>query len=229
MSQSKSSDESYRRLRSARPNREARRVFSGSGMVVGGLLLTLALCSMACDMAPSPVPLAGGAASQSAKLADGGLITNEKAIVASFDVPITRLDGSRFNLRDYQGKVLVVDFWATYCPPCVKQAPQLAELSRRHRDSGLEVIGLTSDEKSDQPKVEEFIRRVGINYTIGYAGNWISRSFLFGTEDETGAPPIPQLFIISRQGKVVEHLIGDSPQHGIDHLEEVVKRELATN
>jgi thiol-disulfide isomerase/thioredoxin len=179
---------------------------------------------MACDMAPSPVPLAGGAASRSAKLADGGLITNEKAIVASFDVPITRLDGSRFNLRDYQGKVLVVDFWATYCPPCVKQAPQLAELSRRHRDRGLEVIGLTSDEK-----VEEFIRRVGINYTIGYAGNWLSRSFLFGTEDETGAPPIPQLFIISRQGKVVEHLIGDSPQHGIDHLEEVVKRELATN
>jgi len=91
------------------------------------------------------------------------------------------------------------------------------------------VIGLTSDEKSDQAKVEEFMQRVGINYSLGYAGNWISRSFLYGTEDATGAPPIPQLFIISKEGKVVEHLIGDSPRHGIDYLEEVVRRELAAD
>ena len=230
MSQSeKASDGERRRLTMVQAAGATQRGFSGSGLILGVLFVTLSIFLMACDMAPAPVPLTGPAASRAMDLNDGRLITNEKAIVASFDVPITKLDGSRFSLRDYQGKVLVVDFWATYCPPCVKQAPQLAELSRRHRDLGLEVIGLTSDEKSDQPKVEEFINRVGINYTIGYAGNWLSRSFLFGTEDETGAPPIPQLFIISRQGKVVEHLIGDSPRHGIDYLEEVVMRELATN
>lgn len=193
-------------------------------------LLVLAACSVACDMAPAPVPLSGAAARQEPVVRLGGRpLVNEQAITASLDVPITRLDGSRFSLRDFQGRVVVVDFWATYCPPCVKQAPQLAELSRRYRDQGLEVVGLTSDEKSDQAKVEEFMQRVGINYSIGYAGNWVSRSFLYGTEDETGAPPIPQLFIISRQGRVVEHLIGDSPRHGIDYLEEVVRRELAAD
>lgn len=193
-------------------------------------LLVVAGWSVGCDMAPAPVPLSAAVARQEPVVRVAGRpIVNEKAITASLDIPIDRLDGERFRLRDFQGRVLVVDFWATYCPPCVKQAPQLAELSRRYRDQGLEVVGLTSDEKSDQAKVEDFMRRVGINYNIGYAGNWVSRSFLYGTEDETGAPPIPQLFIISRKGKVVEHLIGDSPRHGIDYLEEVVRRELAAD
>jgi thiol-disulfide isomerase/thioredoxin len=191
------------------------------------VLLMLPFFTSSCDRAAAPVPLTGAAARQSAAVRVAGRpLINKEAINGSFDVPIDRLDGSRFSLRDYQGKVMVIDFWATYCPPCVKQAPQLAELSRRYAGQGLEVIGLTSDEKSDQPKVEDFIRRVGINYQIGYASNWVSRSFLYGTEDETGAPPIPQLFIVSRKGEVVEHLIGDSPQHGIAHLEEVVRREL---
>lgn len=197
--------------------------------MAGGLLLALSGAGLACNTAPAPVPLSDAAARQSTARIAGRPLVNEDAIAKSFDVPIPRLDGSRFSLRDYQGKVLIVDFWATYCPPCVKQAPQLAELSRKYRDQGLEVVGLTSDEKSDQPKVEDFIKRVGINYNIGYASNWVSRTFLFGTEDQTGAPPIPQLFIISRKGKVVEHLIGDSPQHGIAHLEEVVRRELAAD
>lgn len=206
---------------------------AGAGLprarVLSALLLTIPFLGLACDGAPAPVPLSSAAARQATARVAGRPIVNEEAIAGSFDVPIPRLDGSRFSLRDYQGKVLIVDFWATYCPPCVKQAPQLAELSRKYREQGLEVVGLTSDEKSDQAKVEDFIRRVGINYNIGYASNWVSRTFLFGTEDETGAPPIPQLFIISRDGKVVEHLIGDSPQHGIDYLEEVVRRELAAD
>ncbi|MFN7270552.1 MAG: TlpA disulfide reductase family protein, partial [bacterium] len=129
-----------------------------------GALLVLPLLLSSCDRAAAPVPLSGAAARQTAaNRVAGRPLVNREAITNSFDVPIDRLDGSRFSLRDYRGKVLVIDFWATYCPPCVKQAPQLAELRRRYADQGLEVIGLTSDEKSDQPKVEEFIQRVGIN------------------------------------------------------------------
>ena len=195
-----------------------------SNVVLTWVIAGAVMVTVGCDTAPAPFPVSGPGAMR----ATAEPIVNAEAIGAAFDVPITRLDGSKMTLNDYRGKVLVVDFWATYCPPCVRQAPQLAELSRRYRDRGLVVIGLTSDEKSDQPKVEDFIRRAGVDYTIAYAGSWISRSFLFGTEDETGSPPIPQLFIISRDGRVVEHLIGDSPQHGLTHLEEVVTRELAS-
>ena len=186
-------------------------------------IFVIVLMAGACNSASPPQPIPTGMITQRQVLT----VQNQKSIAGALDVPISRLDGSSFRLSDYKGKVVVVDFWATYCPPCVKQAPQLAELSRRYRDQGLEVIGLTSVEKTEQQKVEEFIQRVGINYNIGYASNWVSNAFLKGTEDDTGAPPIPQLFVLSRDGRVVEHMIGDSPQRGVEYLEKVVSQQLS--
>jgi len=189
-------------------------------------ILSSIVGSLACNTAAPPRPVTDVAAAATEGRGSRPA-SNEKAIINALDVPIMNLDDGTFKLADFKGKVLVVDFWATYCAPCVRQAPQLAELSKRYRERGLEVIGLTSDEKSDQDKVKEFINRVGINYTIGYANDWVSRAFLQGTEDDTGAPPIPQLFIISRDGRVVEHLIGETPQHGLPYLEKVITQELS--
>src|SRR5882672_2249312 len=154
------------------------------------------------------------------------LTPSDRAKMVS-NVEITKLDGGAFKLSDFQGKVLVVDFWATYCPPCVRQVPQLAELSRKYRDKGLEVVGLTSDERDDQAKVIEFLKKAGADYTVGYADQQLSSAFLRGTEDETGAPPIPQLFVISRDGRLVDHFIGEAPQRGIKDLEQVVSQQLS--
>jgi hypothetical protein len=60
------------------------------------------------------------------------------------------------------------------------------------------------------------------DYTVGYENRWLSSAFLKGTEDETGAPPIPQVFVLSREGRVIERLIGESPQRGADYLERVI-------
>jgi cytochrome c biogenesis protein CcmG/thiol:disulfide interchange protein DsbE len=153
---------------------------------------------------------------------------NQQAIESASKVQITKLDGGTFKLSDFQGKVLVVDFWATYCPPCVRQVPQLAELSKKYQDKGLAIVGLTSDDKADQENVVKFLKEKGADYTIGYENQWLSNAFLKGTEDETGAPPIPQLFVISRDGRVVDHFIGESPQRGIKDVEQVVSRQLAS-
>ncbi|MCI0663940.1 MAG: TlpA family protein disulfide reductase [Acidobacteria bacterium] len=190
------------------------------------LVLITAVFSFACNSAPAPQPVSNATANNPAGNSTRP-IANEKAISKALDVPLAKLDGATLKLADFKGKVMVVDFWGTFCPPCVKQAPQLAELSKRYRDQGLEVIGLTADKKSDQKLVEDFIKRVGINYTIAYANNWVSDAFLKGTQDETGTHPLPQLFVLSRDGRVVEHLIGDSPQHGVPYLEKVVKQELS--
>ncbi|MBL8188007.1 MAG: TlpA family protein disulfide reductase [Acidobacteria bacterium] len=151
---------------------------------------------------------------------------NQEAISKVQDVPISKLDGNTFKLEDYRGQVLVVDFWATYCGPCVKQAPELSAMYLKYKDRGLTLVGLTSDPKSDQDKVEDFIKKVGINYQIGFDNSWISEAFLKGTEDDTGQPPIPQLFVISRNGKVVEHLIGEQPGR-MQYLEKVVNEQLS--
>ncbi len=150
---------------------------------------------------------------------------NEEAIKNVLDVPISKLDGSAFKLDEYRGKVLLVDFWATFCGPCVKQMPELVKLNEKYKDRGLALVGLTADPKSDQDKVEEFIKKFGVNYQIGYDNTWIASAFLKGTEDETGAPPIPQLFVISRDGRVVEHLIGEQPGR-MQYLEKVVVEQL---
>ena len=179
------------------------------------------LISFGCSDAAAPKPVSESEPMMAAKRPD----TNEAEIKKVLDVPISKLDGSTFKLEDYRGKVLVVDFWGTFCPPCVKQVPELIKLNDKYRDRGLALVGLAADPKSDQDKVEAFIKRFSVNYQIGYDNNWLSSAFLKGTEDESGAPPIPQLFVISREGKVIEHLIGEQPGR-MEYLEKVVNEQL---
>jgi thiol-disulfide isomerase/thioredoxin len=122
---------------------------------------------------------------------------------------------------------VVVDFWATYCPPCKKQAPELARLSKAFRDKGVEVVGLSLNEQKDQAEVLDFIKSVGMTYNVAYAGERVSAAFLTGTEDETGLPPIPQLFIFGKDGSLVEYLVGYNDSHGLPFLERVVSEQLS--
>jgi peroxiredoxin len=188
-------------------------------------MLTIAMVmaasfSIACDSAPEASP----SSAATAKVAR--LSANEKAMNDAFDVPLVKLDGTSMKLSDFKGKVVVLDFWRTDCPPCLKWVPQLAKLDERHRDRGLEIVGLTSDEKSNQKVVEDFIKKFGVNYTVAYDNRWVTRAFLKGSEDETGGPPIPQLFVISRDGRVVEHHIGYNNEKDVENIEKVIVQEL---
>src|SRR5262245_40431141 len=138
------------------------------------ILLIGATLTAACGSAAPPRAIddrADSAAQAAPKTPPG---SDQKAIESASKVQITKLDGGTFKLSDFQGKVLVVDFWATYCPPCVRQVPRLAELSKKYRDKGLEVVGLTSDDKANQEEVVEFLKKAGADYTVGYDNQWLS-------------------------------------------------------
>jgi thiol-disulfide isomerase/thioredoxin len=184
------------------------------------LLLAITLPLLACQSGPPPRPVSEASARALA------LRHRNLAIQTVGDLSIPAPDGTTFKLADLRGKVVVIDFWGTWCPPCRKQAPMLAELYTRYRAQGLEVVGLSLNKLSEQDEVTKFMKEVGINYRVGYADQKLSGAFLNGTEDETGSAPIPQLFVLARDGSLLEHLIGDRPEHAAQ-LEKVISQQLS--
>jgi cytochrome c biogenesis protein CcmG/thiol:disulfide interchange protein DsbE len=139
------------------------------------------------------------------------------------DFDVRTVDGRTIKLSNYRGKVLVMDFWATWCPPCRLETPQLARLAREHRERGLEVIGLHIDDRgrSTSEAIRKFIDNYGITYTVGLATDEMFTSYL-GTEDDT----IPQTLIFGRDGRLIRHLSGYTEAHG-KLLDEAVNQALA--
>ena len=192
------------------------------------ILLIGATFAAACNSAAPPRAIEDSANSTSAQRLQKSIPPRDhQAIESASNVQVTKLDGGTFKLSDFRGKVVVVDFWATYCEPCKRLVRNLAALDKKYRDRGLEVVGLTSDDKADQEKVLEFLKRAGADYTVGYENKWLASAFLKGTEDESGESPIPQLFVLSREGRLVEHMIGENPQR-VKDLEQVVSQQLAS-
>ena len=153
--------------------------------------------------------------------------TGEKAIANVLDLPIAKHAGGALKLTDLRGKVVVVDFWGTFCAPCLKQVPQLVALNKKYKDKGLEIVGLSMDDKqTDQKLVNDFIKKFSVSYTIAYPSRIVTDAFLKGSEDDTGSPPIPQLFIFGKDGKLLDHLVGERPDKGIDYVAQLVAQQL---
>ena len=153
----------------------------------------------------------------------GTTVSNPGSTSVPADFDIRTVDGRTIKLSDYRGKVLVMDFWATWCPPCKQQTPQLARLARENHDRGLEVIGMHIDDRgrSSPQDIRKFIDNYGITYTVGMATDDMFTSYL-GAEDHT----IPQTLVFGRDGRLIKHLIGYSQSHG-KTLDEAVNQALA--
>jgi len=157
--------------------------------------------------------------------------TRSTRVPADFD--IRTVDGRTINLSAYHGKVVVMDFWATWCPPCRQETPQLARIARENRDRGVEVVGLHIDDRgrSSPEAIRKFIDNYGIGYTVGLATDDMFTAYL-GTEDpkthETVVKDdtIPQTLVFGRDGKLIKHLIGYDQSHG-KALDEAVNQALA--
>jgi peroxiredoxin len=126
------------------------------------------------------------------------------AKAANLDFTFKDIHGKPFALSDYRGKVVLLDFWATWCPPCRKEIPGFIELYNSYRSRGLAVIGVSMDEsKSD---IKKFAKRLRINYPvlIGAGRNDLEPAF--------GDLPLPTAFVIARDGRICGQHDGLTPK-----------------
>jgi thiol-disulfide isomerase/thioredoxin len=115
---------------------------------------------------------------------------------------VSDLNGQLISTADWHGKVVLLNFWATWCPPCREEIPELTELAARYKDQ-LEIIGVAMDDSSPA-EVRDFVTRFGINYPVIMASREIVTEY-------GGVPALPTSFVISPEGRVVQKHVGLYP------------------
>ncbi len=128
-------------------------------------------------------------------------------------------------LADLKGKAVILDFWATYCPPCREEIPHLNSLIAKYGAENLHVVGLNVGGAEDRPKIPGFVAITKFDYPLAFPEDELTR-FVFATRDD-----IPQTAVFDRQGRLIAKIIGFSPeiQKELDAaVEKAIKSEPAT-
>jgi len=132
-----------------------------------------------------------------------------------FDFELTDIEGNAIAKADFKGKVLIVDVWGTWCPPCRAEIPHFVALVKNYKEKGLEIVGLNSeggDEEADLKKVQEFHKENDMNYRCAL----IKKDFTDQIPDFSG---YPTTLFLDRTGKIRAKVVG---LHDYETLEALV-------
>jgi len=119
------------------------------------------------------------------------------------------LDGGIVSTAALKGKVVLVNFWATWCPPCREEIPELVKLQDTYKDQ-LQIIGISEDEDVPPEAVRSFARGMHVNYPIVIVSRELEKEF-------GGVPALPTSFLVSKEGGVVQKHVGLFPVVVYDH------------
>jgi thiol-disulfide isomerase/thioredoxin len=110
------------------------------------------------------------------------------------------LEGKEVSSAEFKGKVVVVDFWATWCPPCVAEIPGYIELQKKYGPQGFVIVGVSLDQKGPE-HVKKFAESKGMNYPLVMGDDEVAAAF-------GGIEAIPTTFLINRTGQIVHQKTG---------------------
>jgi peroxiredoxin len=121
------------------------------------------------------------------------------------DFTLDALNGGTKTLKDFRGKVVLLDFWSIGCPPCRRAVPHLVSLYEAYKEKGLVVLGVSFDRK-EKDSLRGFLSKYNVSYPI-----------LLGTMDTAkkyGVRSIPSVFILDKQGHIRFHVVGFNEEIG---------------
>jgi len=130
---------------------------------------------------------------------------------------VVSTSGQQISLANYRGYVLVIDFFATWCPPCREAVPHLNNLSRKYGRQGLQILGLSLDD-GDEDVVREFMASKRIVYPVALAGQDVQADY--------GLRSLPTVYVIDKKGNVADRFMGGS-EATLRNMEALIKKLLA--
>jgi peroxiredoxin len=178
-------------------------------------------CSSSDEKRESPAPVArnnGSAPQPVAPAVPAPMVTLPASIT---DAELRAVTGAPIKLSNYNGKVLVVNLWATWCGPCRLETPELVKLHKEFRSQGVEVVGLsTENPDASADKVREFVHNFDVDYRIGWATPDVAITLMQGRD------AIPQSFVISRSGRIVRRFVGFNPMDTPNQIRTAIQEAL---
>lgn len=123
------------------------------------------------------------------------------------DFSLGGLNGQPVRLADFHGKVVLLDYWATWCAPCKIEIPHLIELQKKYGPQGLQVIGISMDD--GLKPVKSFAQELGINYPVALGDVKVAEAY-------GGVLGLPVVFLIDRQGRIYRKLPGVSDMQSME-------------
>lgn len=138
-----------------------------------------------------------------------------------WDRQIKALDNNNFKLADFQGKVVVINIWASWCGPCRREVPEYEKVRKDYTARDVVFIGLTTeDPRYESERVKKFAREFNFGFRLGYADAEIARTLM------NGRRAIPQTLVINYEGRIVSHWDGYSAGRSGDRLKQTIEQAL---
>ncbi len=130
------------------------------------------------------------------------------------------LDGQEVSLEQYRGSTVLLDFWATWCPPCRMSIPELVKLQEEHKDKGLVILGLSMDDPSQF--TNEYLKAFKEKYKINYPILRVNRQVLTDYFSNQNIA-IPTMFVVDKDGIIRDKIVGFQPKTLKDSLAKVLE------